>query len=224
MNKILKSLVVGGLGLMMLPGIVKADAEDITSLDSLGSDSRTAIINGIKEEVISVDINWGELKYNFVYSEGSYVWEAENDSNVIMVNVNEGEVNATLDWTSAINGVEVKDYNVQVSSAPVGCSLIEYDGTVEENGEIVYSDNTCSTQLEVGTNYTAGNAYYYNYDRDAQEGISEEVALRTDESAAWVIDLVGGTKSDVQTALDGDKTIGTFTLTLSEYEVLGDLG
>ena len=224
MNKILKSLVVGGLGLMMLPGMVKAEAEDITSLDSLGSDFRTATINGIKESVISVSINWGELKYNYVNSEGSYVWEAENDSNYIMINLDEGELNATLSWNPAINGVEVKDYNVQVNTAPVGCSLIEYNGTVAENGEIVYSDNTCSTQLEVGASYTAGNAYYYNYDRDAQEGTSDIINLREDWSATWIIDLVGGTKSDVQNALDGDKTIGTFTVTLSEYIPLGDLG
>ena len=207
------------IGLTLLPGLVSAEVEDITSLDTFGTDSRTATINNLEEQVISIDINWGELKYDYIYSEGSYVWEAANGSNVIIVNVQSGNVTATLDWTSAIEGVEIKEYSASIQKAPVGCTAYEWDGTVIEGGERVFADDECTTQLEVGESYTAGNAYWYDYRRDTEEGPNQSVNLIDSgyQTVTWTIDLVGGSLEDVKTAYaTEEKIIGEFTITIAD--------
>lgn len=207
------------IGLALLPGLVSAEVEDITSLDTFGTDSRTATINNLEEQVISIDINWGELKYDYIYSEGSYVWEAVNESNYIMVDVNSGNVTATLDWTSAIEGVQVKEYYAQKSTLPVGCRNVDFGGVVTEGGELIYSDGTCSTLLEVGSSYTVETGYFYDYARDVEEGINQSVTLddKNYDSVTWVIDLVGGSLEDVKTAYaTEEKIIGEFTITIAD--------
>ena len=206
------------IGLALLPGLVSAGVEDITSLDTFGTDSRTATINNLEEQVISIDINWGELKYDYIYSEDSYVWEAANGSNTIMVNVNSGNVTATLDWTSAIEGVEVKEYLATIQKAPVGCVSVDLSGDVDPN-QVVYREGTCQTIYQEGETYIYGQTYMYDYRRDTEEGHNQSVNLIDSgyQTVTWTIDLVGGSLEGVKTAYaTEEKIIGEFTITIAD--------
>lgn len=206
------------IGLTLLPGLVSAEVEDITSLDTFGTDSRTATINNLEEQVISIDINWGELKYDYIYSEGNYIWEAANGSNKIMVQVNSGNVTATLDWTSVIEDVEVKEYYASIETAPIGCVATNVVGEVDPN-QIVYKESNCQTIYQEGETYLEGLTYIYDTRSDVQEGPNQTVNLIDSgyQTVTWTIDLVGGSLEDVKTAYaTEEKIIGEFTITITD--------
>lgn len=206
------------IGLALLPGLVKAEVEDITSLDTFGTDSRTATINNLEEQVISIDINWGELKYDYIYSEGSYIWEAANGSNKIMVQVNSGNVTATLDWTSAIEGVEVKEYYASMESDESRiCDIISNVYEIQPD-QIVYKDSTCQTVYQDGEEYMEGQLYAYrNLTFGFEDGPNQSVDLEGGERVTWTIDLVGGSLEDVRAAYaTEERIIGEFTITIAD--------
>ena len=129
MNKILKSLVVGGLGLMMLPGMVKADI-DGDVLTSAGSSSGNAYVNSIDDsDKFEVSINWGSLQYDYIkQTENSYAWMPVNDeSNYIeVVNVSTMGINTELSWNASIEGTTANYSGYVTDYEDNECSYIYY--------------------------------------------------------------------------------------------------
>lgn len=237
----LKSLVVGGLGLMMLPGMVKADI-DGDVLTSAGSSSSNAYVNSIDEtDTFNVSIYWGDLQYDYVkQTEDSYAWMpvADFSNNIMVDNMSTFSVDASIGWNAGIEGTtanfegHVTDYEEFV------CSYIYYpqqpyiwnENAYDENGylidtkykkplsgdqtSLIYTDSACSTEIAEGTEFVEG--YYYGYAPSETAFGGSNVTLKPMQGADWDMWLVGGSKAAVEEALAGDKIIGSVTVTISE--------
>ncbi|MBQ6817073.1 MAG: hypothetical protein IJO27_01435 [Bacilli bacterium] len=247
MNKVLKSLVVGGLGLMMLPGMVKADVGG-EPLNSPGSSSANAYVNSIDEsETFHVSIYWGDLQYDYVKQTDSvYAWVPVNEEGnyIIVDNMSTFAINADVSWNASIEGTSASFEGHVIDYDNYVCQSIYYanqpyewnESAYDENGVLVnnqyskplagdqttliYTDDACSTEVVEGTEFAEGLYYGYTPSFTAFGGSS--VSLESMQSADWDMWIVGGEKSAVEEALAGDKVIGTFTVTISE--ALGDEG
>lgn len=184
MNKVLKSLVVGGLGLMMLPGMVKADIE---GQETLGSYSNNAFLNRIENgNTYEIAISWGDLSYDYVkQSDGSYAWipvvpepidglgDPDATNYIEVLNLSTAEVEVSIDWKTAITGVTAS-YDTSVTNFEnLGCTMEYSDGvtwwwnnTGSEEGYLTatggkyYTDEDCTNEVIEGTLYESGKYYY----------------------------------------------------------------
>lgn len=241
MNKVLKSLVVGGLGLMMLPGMVKADIDGDVLTSPGSSSSGNAYVNSIDDsDKFNVALVWGSLQYDYVkQTENSYAWVPVNDeSNYIEVmNGSTMSVNAELSWNAEIEGTTAHYYGVSTDYDNRVCSYIYYpeqpynwngDGW-DEFGNVVsnkyalgdetdpiYTDDKCSNLVAEGTEFTAGGYYAYRPSEGYFEGGSKDIT--STQAAKFYVTILGGEKSDVEAALAGDKIIGSVTVTISEAD------
>lgn len=247
MNKVLKSLVVGGLGLMMLPGMVKADVGGEV-LNAAGSSSANAYVNSIDEsDTFHVSIYWGDLQYDYVkQTDSAYAWvPVTEESNYIIVdNYSTFVINADVSWNATIEGTtatfegNIIDYDNYVcqSSYYTTQPYVWNENAYDENGvlinnkyskpvagdqtSLIYTDDVCSVEVEEGTEFVEGVYSRFVPEENAFSGSS--VSLESMQSADWDMWIVGGEKSAVEEALAGDKVIGSVTVTISE--ALGDEG
>ena len=241
MNKVLKSLVVGGLGLMMLPGMVKADVDGDVH-NSPGSSSANAYVNSIDDsDKFDVTLYWGNLQYDYVkQSESSYVWVPVNDEEnyVEVINNSTLSINAELSWNAEIEGTTAHYYGVLRDFDDYVCSYTYFseqpynwndDGWDEFGNAIsnkyalgdetnpIYTDYDCSTVVDEGTEFASGAYYIYQPSETYFESASYDIT--STQSAEFYVTLGGGEKADVEAALAGDKVIGSVTVTLSESAV-----
>lgn len=241
MNKILKSLVLGGLGLMMLPNMVKADVGG-EPLNGPGSSSANVYVNSIDEtDTFHVSIYWGDLKYDYVkQNESLYAWMPANEEGnyIIVDNMSTFKVDASIAWNAGIEGTKatfegvVTDYDNYVCySSYFTTQPYEWnENAYDENGilvnnkyskplagdqtTLIYTDDVCSMEVAEGTEFTEGVYSRFAPDENAFSGSS--VSLESMQSADWDMWIVGGEKSAVEEALAGDKVIGSVTVTISE--------
>lgn len=228
MNKILKSLVVGGLGLMMLPGMVKADVEGET-MTGFGSNSSDAYVNSITDaNTYDITVTWGNLSYDYVKYGNEYSWKPIGVTNYLHVaNNSTADVKASISWEATIDGVTADYDGTMFDSSVEGCNLQDsistwiWSGTSDYEGyngqQPIYSDETCQTKVATNSEYDENDSYYMIGNKETKTS-DTSVNLRNVDSVKWMINLTGGSKKDVQVALDSDSKIGTFTVTIASTE------
>lgn len=186
MNKVLKSLVVGGLGLMMLPGMVKAD---MNGQETLGNYSSNATLNKIDNgNYYELAIQWGNLSYDYVKQDNdSYAWvpvavedeygNSESQNFIEVINLSSAEVAVSIDWKPSVTGVTASYESDLINFDNLDCiadnsdaatwwwggsddnyqPLIEYSST---EGTKYYTDSSCTTEVTDGVPYEMGKYYY----------------------------------------------------------------
>ena len=88
--------------------------------------------------------------------------------------------------------------------------------------EKYYSDSTCGTEIASGTAYEPNKFYHLaivdEFSNDTSVVLSESIANDATSfisQVKWTVNLTGGSHDDVVSAINGDKKIGTVTVTLS---------
>lgn len=250
MNKVLKSLAVCGLGLVMLPGMVKAD---LNGEQTLGSYSGSAKLNNIDNgERFELALTWGELSYDFVKQEnGSYAWvpvntvdeysgESTSSNFINLINLSTTQVAATVSWNTNITGVNANfdlsssQCNIENEQNPYGWN--EQDVSVNAsysttNGATYYTDSNCSTEVTEGTEYMS-DQYYYKAPVNGLGGYDSSYVLmpafgnRISSNITWNVNLEGGELANVKIiSKTTDKVIGTFTVNIEDgSDIQGDIG
>ena len=91
--------------------------------------------------------------------------------------------------------------------------------------EKYYTNSTCDTEIANGTVYEKNKFYHFaivdEYSNDTSVVLSEAEANASTSFVSkvkWTVNLTGGSYNDVVEAVNGDKKIGTVTVTLSEVK------
>lgn len=240
MNKVLKSLVVGGLGLMMLPGMVKADV-DGTFIEQPGSYSNNVIVNSIKEEdVYKINVYWDMLEFDFIGdSTGNFSWEPvyESGNEIMVESYSNVTVDAEISWESKIENVTADFYGKRIDFNAGVCGTISLPylqyiwGGGDENGLIstyssesgaLYTDAACTIEVAEGTEFVPGDYYTAmpsEYAGDNDEGLGNTITLWENMTAHWTMDLSGGSKDAVEEAIADDSIVGSVTITISKSDL-----
>ena len=178
-----------------------------------------------------VFVSWGAFEYTYNnQGNGVYTWEPTHEtSNVVTVENVGTDVQAEISWAATIPSVEAT-YNAKISdSSNVQCVVDTSNGYWENGiytpGEYVekyYSDSTCGTEIASGTAYEPNKFYHLaivdEFSNDSSVVLSESIANDATSfisQVKWTVNLTGGSHDDVVSAINGDKKIGTVTVTLS---------
>ena len=151
-------------------------------------------------------------------------------------------VNAEISWEATIPNVEASYVTKYSDSSNVKCVVEDgvlpsntftwNDGKYTSDGytEKFYTGSSCESEVSIGTLYEP-NKYYHleivdEHSNDTSVTLNQLVPIDYSSFVSrvyWTVDLTGGSYDDVLTAVNGDKKIGSVTVTLSAVE-LGDIG
>ncbi len=182
-KKILKGLMVMGILVgLAAPVVTRADTGPEPD------ESRLVKIKALDDpSIISVDLEWGDLQYEFVYKGyGDGQWVSlpnENDikgtSDYLKVaNRSNFSLLADLRFRSLIDGVtsafSLSEYKEGVGSCVDATDKIIYTSAWSQNqhngpyefkndpmATVIYSDSNCQVQVADGATYDSTKSYYY---------------------------------------------------------------
>lgn len=181
-KKLLKGLMVMGI-------LVGITAPVITRADTgpAPDESRNIKIKSLDDfSTVSVDLEWGDLQFEYVYENNNWRWRSlpnnndlkKDSSYVRVVNRSNFPLEATLRFIPMIEGLEIS-YDASGLKEGVGTcvdatdkilysnawSTNKQDGLYEFKSDpmetVIYSDSNCRAQVPDGTQYDASKTYYY---------------------------------------------------------------
>jgi len=181
-KKLLKGLMVMGVLVgLVAPKVAMADTGNAPD------DSRNVRIKSMDDaSVVSVDLEWGDLQYEYVYENGYGYWTSlpnENDSQtnsgyIKIANRSRFDIRSSLEFLPTYSGIGAT-YDESEMKEGVGSCVDATDKLIYSNAwsedkiyglyeyktdpmsTVIYSDSNCKVQVADGAEYDSSKNYYY---------------------------------------------------------------
>lgn len=215
MKKISKICVVLMAAVLVLPSVFATGLGTSSKLVKVGAVDTTGV-------VYDVDVKWGNMIFDYVKADNSeeYIWKTDSvaDRAVTVTNQSNVAVNAEFTFASSITGVvgmmDTEQSGMgcivysELETQPEDWSTGEYYEKQDESYSFV--EKSQATLFEANKYYDVTGAGGGPFQNQLPGVVEDQNGISVCE-ASWVLELCGGSLSDIRPGA----TVGTLTITLS---------